>query len=126
MPAVNATTEIIDWKQKIGDLRVMVWKNASVIRSGDSLIQLEQYLEGQKEYLPLTEVVSRDMRSVYEYRSFYLTAQMLLRSARARKESRGAHYRSDYPEKNEAFTGNFLCRLGQTGEVEIIFEASSK
>jgi succinate dehydrogenase / fumarate reductase flavoprotein subunit len=38
-------------------------------------------------------------------------ARMMLSCAMYRKESRGAHYRSDYPERNEKFQGYIKCNF---------------
>jgi len=43
----------------------------------------------------------------HETRNLIQVAQMLATSALQRKESRGGHYRLDYPEMDEAFQGNF-------------------
>ena len=98
----------LDWKQKIRDLRAMAWKEVSIIRDEASIRRFEEYLDEQKYLVACVEAGGED-RHAYEYLSYYVTAQMLVVSAKYRKESRGAHFRADYPMKDEAFTGNFIC-----------------
>ena len=43
----------------------------------------------------------------HETRNLIQVAQMLATSALQRRESRGGHYRLDFPEMNDAFMGNF-------------------
>jgi succinate dehydrogenase/fumarate reductase flavoprotein subunit len=44
-----------------------------------------------------------ELRLAHETRNMILNAEMKLRSSMARKESRGSHYRDDYPQRNDDF-----------------------
>lgn len=47
-----------------------------------------------------------------ELKAMLLTAESILRSAQSRRESRGAHFRLDYPDRNaEAGKSNVFCTL---------------
>jgi succinate dehydrogenase/fumarate reductase flavoprotein subunit len=59
-----------------------------------------------------------------EARALTLVAEAILQSALARQESRGAHFRNDYPERDDR---NFqrhsiLSRDGQGREGQVVFE----
>lgn len=123
-PELGKTVSGINWKQKIRELRAEAWKEVSIIRDDASIERFINYLNEQQDAVEKAEREAVDTLRAYEYRSYYMTAKMLALCAGKRKESRGAHYRSDYPHQNEAYTGNYLCRLGRNGKIEISFEAS--
>ena len=50
-----------------------------------------------------------------------LVAEMLTRCALAREESRGAHYRSDFPEKNVDWLKNICIKPHNDGRFDITF-----
>ena len=125
-PKSERTTSGIDWKQKTRELRKIAWKEVSIIRTAESIERFENYLNEQKSIVEKAESELMNIQAVYEYKSYYMTARMLAMCAEKRKESRGAHYRADFPGRNEAYTGHFLCMLGQNEEIEIRFEASTK
>ena len=125
-PELGKTVSGINWKQKIRELRAEAWKEVSIIRDDASIERFINYLNEQQDAVEKAEREAVDTLRAYEYRSYYMTAKMLALCAGKRKESRGAHYRSDYPHQNEAYTGNYLCRLGRNGKIEISFEASNE
>jgi succinate dehydrogenase / fumarate reductase flavoprotein subunit/fumarate reductase flavoprotein subunit len=51
-----------------------------------------------------------------------LIAEMLTRSALARSESRGAHYRSDFPNPSTEWLKNICMRPRENGEFEMTFQ----
>ena len=49
-------------------------------------------------------------KSEYEFRNMLTVAEMVIISALKRKESRGAHYRTDYLQTDEKGNHSFLTR----------------
>ena len=76
-------------------LRRLMTAKAGVLRNGVLLAEAEAGLDSWAEaVLPLSAPVSLDPR-VHEDANLLLAAQLLVRAARERRESLGAHYRSD-------------------------------
>jgi len=55
-----------------------------------------------------------------------LVAEMIAKSALLREESRGIHYREDFPETNKSYSRATLVRRDKEGEIEAIFELNSE
>ena len=51
----------------------------------------------------LTRLTERPELAAIELRNIFEVAGLIARSALWREESRGAHYRTDFPEKRESF-----------------------
>jgi succinate dehydrogenase/fumarate reductase flavoprotein subunit len=52
-----------------------------------------------------------------------ITAEAVLLSARIREESRGAHFRDDFPEKDEKrWRGNILVQRDGNDELKHVFK----
>ena len=83
------------------DLRPMIqelmWKCVGVIRSRDSLVAAVSKLQELERHLPAAH-----SRSDCETRNVHQNATLIAMSALAREESRGAHYRTDFPVHNDA------------------------
>jgi L-aspartate oxidase len=67
------------------------------VREGKVLRRALTQLDEWSEKLPPPK-----SRAACEARNLYTVARLIARSALAREESRGAHYRLDFPEHNDA------------------------
>ena len=74
------------------ELRAQMWRDAGLIRDAAGLERL------------------LDVR--------HTLASLIARSALARRESRGSHFRADFPFEGEAFTAHTVIRPGEVEEVE--------
>jgi L-aspartate oxidase len=79
-------------------VRGLSWERCGILRSGDGLMEACEKL-GQTPLAPCPQ----PQRSLYELRSMHTVTHLIARCALARKESRGAHFRTDYPEKRPEF-----------------------
>ena len=101
-PHHNTTTETDHPNDEhIDDLlrsvRTLMWRDAGVVRMGSHLRHAVQELEAMKERLPRPWC-----RRSCEVINIHQTALLITRSALAREESRGAHYREDFPVHDDA------------------------
>lgn len=101
------------------DIRAIAWNYCGVLRSGAEL-EAGLKLLRSRERSPLPNAA----RSDFERRNIHLIALLISLGALARQESRGGHFRTDYPEKAAAFEKHSLItRSSSTGEPEITFSA---
>jgi L-aspartate oxidase len=79
-------------------IRNLTWEYCGILRDGDGLKEaiatLDRSQWSQPERLTLAAVELRNIRQV---------AELIARCALWREESRGAHYRRDFPNKDPEF-----------------------
>jgi L-aspartate oxidase len=80
----------------VAEARAILWDKVGIIRNGKHLTEAVKRLAELS--LPETPAPSRQD---YEACNILTVARLIARSALAREESRGAHYRSDFPLKDE-------------------------
>ncbi len=98
-PVENSTEEeelnITDLRNSLASL---MWRRAGIVRNVQGLMQASGQVEFWDRY-----VCKREFSQVFgwEFQNMLLLARTVLASAEARQESRGVHFRSDFPETIE-------------------------
>jgi L-aspartate oxidase len=90
-PPAKAAEDFVRQVQEI------MWRDVGIVRSGKLLKHALEQLQILGESLP-----KETSRRAYEANNIWQNGMLITRSAMARLESRGAHYRTDYPEHDEA------------------------
>jgi L-aspartate oxidase len=85
------------------ELRNLAWQKCGLVRSGEGLREAVEVLRSiRANPQPHAHV------SAYELRNIHAVAELIARCALAREESRGGHYRSDFPSKSLEFEKHSL------------------
>ncbi len=101
-----------DLKQLTSSLKKTIWENAGIIRNSDSLKNALSIIEKIESNLPDTSIHNtRELMRFIELRNMLTVSRNVCHSALLRKESRGSHYRSDFPEEdNNNWLKNIIVR----------------
>ena len=85
-----------DTEKFIQKVQSIMWQHVAVVRDGKTLRQALAELTTMQANAP-----QASDRRTHEAANILQTGMLIARSALAREESRGAHYRLDYPIKND-------------------------
>jgi L-aspartate oxidase len=96
-------------------LQLRCWHALGLEREGASLADLERWLDGCRATAPARP---RD-RAAAEDRNLLDVAWAMAASARFREESRGSHYRLDFPRPDDRFRGHTLLEGGAPHLVDV-------
>jgi L-aspartate oxidase len=108
--ALGTSTEAATEKW-IKELRTVMWKDAGLLRDGEGLRRAQRVLDALAVTMPRGQ-----FRRAVEARNLHVVAGLIVASALARQESRGAHYRNDFPEKDEVARHSVMAR----GKLEFV------
>jgi L-aspartate oxidase len=86
----------------MSNLKNLMWDKVGIIRSKESLTEAVNILSAWQKGLPLTERVS------YELSNMILTGHLITEAALVREESRGAHFRTDFPDTSTAWQHHLI------------------
>jgi len=108
------------------DLQEMMQDLVGIVRKQDELEKAQGELQklvkrydgvgvaGNREYNP-------GWHTAIDLKNLLTVSEAVAKSAALRKESRGGHFREDFPEKDPAQAKfNIITRLGKNGEMEIV------
>jgi fumarate reductase flavoprotein subunit len=119
-PADNSAGGIDGIRKRLYDL---MWEDAGIIRDLDSLKRAEQGLDVLERDLDATGITGTDLaynltwHDWLNLKNLILVSKAITAAATARDDSRGAHYRADYPDvrdvENSRFTRVTLDGHGQ-------------
>jgi succinate dehydrogenase/fumarate reductase flavoprotein subunit len=114
---------IVKESLKFGDeIQDLMTQNAGIVREETKLKNgLKGILELKNKFFSKDNILKESnindenivnqLKASWEVRSFLLACEAIIRSALIRQESRGAHYRSDFPKlDDEKWKVNIFCR----------------
>ena len=110
-PAVLPELGEDDPGSEISAVKDLLWHQVGLIRTEDGLTGALARVEERIHRLP--EIKPARPRTWLTLKSALTVAEVVINSAILRRESRGAHFRSDYPGEDSTQRGNYYYRDGQ-------------
>ena len=109
-------------------LRDLMTEHAGVVRSEEGLVAGLEKLDGLQdrvEHLTAHPDIAGfdDLAHAFDLYGSMLAARATLECALERRETRGCHNRSDYPEQDDALRGSFIWAPGAGVVFEPVAEA---
>jgi len=99
------------------ELRAITWNSCGVLRNGPELVAAHKRIESR-----VLRPLEHPTRADFEVRSMHQVAALISRAAIAREESRGGHYRTDFPSKSQAFEKHsVIARPRDASEGQLVF-----
>ena len=99
-----------------GELQRAMTRGAGVLRSADSLTGTA------KELARLAEQHTTPRNAAWEATNLLTVASALVASAQTRRETRGCHWREDFPVAEDEWRGHLLNGIGRDGRLAQTFE----
>jgi L-aspartate oxidase len=105
----------------ISSVQRAMWNFAGLLRQDSTLSQGVSALRACEAQLHEFTQGGKGSRRLSEARALCVVSDAILRSALARTESRGAHFRNDYPHRDDV-NFNKHSVLGRKNAADVVFE----
>lgn len=106
----------IDVKPMKAELKDLMWENVGIYRTEKSLMKALDGIKKLENRFNKKDLCNS--QDEYEFRNMLMCAKLIVFSALRRKESRGAHYRTDYLNTNETCEHSMLTK--KEGELDFV------
>lgn len=109
----SGTFDIDEWtiiRHDRMEVKRIMWDFVGIVRSDFRLNRALQRINLMLSEIEVFYRKSKVIPELIELRNITHTAQLIVRSALQRKESRGLHYTIDYPDKSDSFKTNTVLR----------------
>jgi succinate dehydrogenase/fumarate reductase flavoprotein subunit len=106
-----------DLRELRHSIKELMWYKAGIIRTGGDLEEALGRIEEFKSFLPTLRIRDgKELMRFLELQNVLILIEMVCRAALLRTESRGSHYRNDYPaEDNDNWLKNIVIRKDDSG-----------
>ena len=108
------------------EVRQLMWQYVSLRRNEEDLLEAQQRIEELRKKLPTFERAIEQTQvaqtHLIEIINMVQVAQLVIAAALQRRESRGSHWRSDYPQMDERLNAMhyvFACELEQATDENV-------
>ncbi|MEA2735165.1 MAG: L-aspartate oxidase, partial [Humisphaera sp.] len=115
-PSTKTELDLADVKSS---LRAVMWRNVGIERSGERLTETREIIAFWSRYVmdktfdPAT--LAQGAVAGWELQNMLTICHLIATAAQTRTESRGAHYRTDYPDRDDAnWRVHMLWKRGET------------
>ena len=105
----SLSKDIFDIVKVKADIKKTMTEKVGIIRKEERLLAAYEKLKGYEEMVSHMKNVTMDD---VEIQNMIILAKVIIESAIARKESRGAHFRSDFPDPKEEWKRNIIKKIG--------------
>jgi L-aspartate oxidase len=113
-PETAGTTSESATERWIAELRELMWKYAGLLRDKAGLHEAQRSLDALAVSMP-----KGLSRRALEARNLHTVAELIVAAALGREESRGAHYRNDFPQHDPVAKHSTM----QRGRLQFVTEA---
>jgi fumarate reductase (CoM/CoB) subunit A len=105
------------------NLQSVMWDGVAIIRNERGLNSARHRIQDLKDKMnrltiPDGRGFNRYLQDALELQNMLLVAELVTKSARLRKESRGSHYREDYPETRKEWKKSIV--MNRNGDLRFI------